>query len=118
MASLDGRSLFVGPENPENDLKIISIDRELDRWGGVGFGATLAKTSCREMLLTFITRLETVTRVRARRARDGVVRGGAPVGDTSPAPTEVPSRGARPRAELVADADRAFARARPLRRCG
>ena len=31
---------------------------------------------------------------------------------------EVPSRGARPRAELVADADRAFARARPLRRCG
>ena len=42
MASLDGRSLFVGPENPENDLKIISIDRELDPMGGVGLGATLA----------------------------------------------------------------------------
>jgi hypothetical protein len=36
------RTLFVDPENPENDLKIISIDRELDRWGGVGLGATLA----------------------------------------------------------------------------
>ena len=47
MASLDGRTLFVDPENPENDLKIISIDPELDRWGGVGLGATLAKTSCR-----------------------------------------------------------------------
>ena len=46
MASLDGRTLFVDPENPEIDLKIISIDRELDRRGGVGFGATLAKTSC------------------------------------------------------------------------
>ena len=45
MASLDGRTLFVDPENPENDLKIISIDRELDRWGGVRFGATLAKIS-------------------------------------------------------------------------
>ena len=47
MASLDGRTLFVDPENHENDLKIISIDPELDRWGGVGLGATLAKTSCR-----------------------------------------------------------------------
>ena len=46
MASLDGRSLFVDPENPENDLKIISIDPELGRWGGVGLGATLAKISC------------------------------------------------------------------------
>ena len=45
MASLDGRTLFVNPENPENDLKIISIDPELDRSGGVGFGASLAKTS-------------------------------------------------------------------------
>ena len=42
MASLDGRTLFVDPENPENDLKIISIDRELDPMGGVGLGATLA----------------------------------------------------------------------------
>ena len=48
MASLDGRTLFVDPENPENDLKIISIDRELDRWGGVGFGATLAKPAVNE----------------------------------------------------------------------
>ena len=45
MASLDGRSLFVDPENPENDLKIISIDPELGRLGGVGLGATLAKIS-------------------------------------------------------------------------
>ena len=42
MASLDGRTLFVGPENPENDLEIMSIDRELDPMGGVGLGATLA----------------------------------------------------------------------------
>ena len=57
MASLDGRTLFVDPENPENDLKIISIDPELDRWGGVGFGASLAKTSRTSMrnLLTCIT---------------------------------------------------------------
>ena len=45
MASLDGRTLFVDPENPENDLEIISIDPELGRWGGVGLGASLAKTS-------------------------------------------------------------------------
>ena len=45
MASLDGRTLFVDPENPENDLKIISIDPELGRWGGVGLGASLAKIS-------------------------------------------------------------------------
>ena len=42
MASLDGRTLFVDPENPENDLKIISIDPELGRSGGVGLGASLA----------------------------------------------------------------------------
>ena len=46
MASLDGRSVFVDLENPENDLKIISIDREVDRWGGVGVGETLAQNSC------------------------------------------------------------------------
>ena len=65
MASLDGRTLFVDPENPENDLKIISIDPELGRWGGVGLGATLGQTSCiRELhetcvFRTFIRNLHT-----------------------------------------------------------
>jgi hypothetical protein len=59
MAPLDGRSLFVDPENPENDLEIISIDRKLDRWGGVGFGATLAQTSCKKLRQCYSTSILT-----------------------------------------------------------